>query len=969
MLCPDQNEFAGLSDSQQQHTLQGDQPERSAPATGEIVFQQTASVDAGAYLRLSDAPTATDMFDHLVRSQRIQEAIVNGMRRFARGNSPYELRAAAVYRDLPIGVQNYLDRLARGESHESSLRRLLFGGGGVVGLFPYLRRMVTQSRGFESTVLPTAGMIGYQTTSTKASPPQIVVHIGEQGREAFEQRGRSERVRVVRLLRALSRNCRVVIAGSPVDLRWLHETHREEFPTSRVKIGWTGDTTGVDEATISEAAQSLTGLTDDIYASTGYQLLRCLDEVPRTRVSYSTLARKLHCEKANLTYWLKSRETTLRDLDLVETPSVGQQTYVELTPLGAEVLDTLREERQAQTELDAFETDQNSTTNRRETPARSGGGERDGEAESSAVDATPKEGGMSEATPSGLAPVKELSRADAIGAAATATEGEITLLNEDVDAFADYRSPMLWTNATSDRVIVEVEYKNPMTWWVSVARALTHERVLNTVLTADRLADHNEFQSFFDEHRDALRSVRCFGYLPDDLETPSEYLDAIRSGRDDLHDLLTAYSSAADDDEEAELAGELLRLSHGLAGIIAHLLDILGVSLVRVMRLPDFAKQIGCKDQTETRRALCRTLGYGVSVQSTYAASADATVWKHTGYRQQIEHREEKLEWTYDPDVDYEHPYGDLIGSFVLKGDFGAHDVTTADDIESNTVVDRFLEDLNDLVTQPTQYRDDAPEFAIQVPITIYEPTRSDYRQAAAEMLKHKNLRLGSDTVALLAAFTGSPYDVAHALHWLSRESGRRAVRPDEVRYALAQLPIDRIVPHESIGARRLVATLLRADQPLSTTALSNQPTGPSAPTIRRVGDRLKAFGLVTHTDEGNWTLSVPQNRSETSRPAICTADYPREILQSFATDARTHSLSDLSAPPPVEETVSLLPCGLPDLRPILETWPWLRAWMPYIEITTGGQAPDQTYCRTERIATHGTPPEQSSLQQATAGV
>ena len=69
----------------------------------------------------------------------------------------------------------------------------------------------------------------------------------------------------------------------------------------------------------------------------------------------------------------------------------------------------------------------------------------------------------------------------------------------------------------------------------------------------------------------------------------------------------------------------------------------------------------------------------------------------------------------------------------------------------------------------------------------------------------------------MLAALTGTPYDVARALHNLeskTKTAGRK-LRLDKIRYALSALDANRILPGMSKPAlSRVVHTLLAVENP-----------------------------------------------------------------------------------------------------------------------------------------------------------
>jgi hypothetical protein len=101
-----------------------------------------------------------------------------------------------------------------------------------------------------------------------------------------------------------------------------------------------------------------------------------------------------------------------------------------------------------------------------------------------------------------------------------------------------------------------------------------------------------------------------------------------------------------------------------------------------------------------------------------------------------------------------------------------------------------------------------------------------------------------------------SPHAVADGLHWLEREDTPRELRLDEVRYALAQLGPARLLPDATPTVSAAVATLLRAEQPLTQTELAER-ADVSTRSLRKYVDVLAALDLVRET-EGGYRLALP---------------------------------------------------------------------------------------------------------------
>jgi hypothetical protein len=206
-----------------------------------------------------------------------------------------------------------------------------------------------------------------------------------------------------------------------------------------------------------------------------------------------------------------------------------------------------------------------------------------------------------------------------------------------------------------------------------------------------------------------------------------------------------------------------------------------------------------------------------------------------------------------------------------------------------------------------------------------------------------KNLRPTREAVSLLRLFVGNPYDVTTAINWLGSESHLRDLRVSEIRYALSKLSADRLVPHCTPGARRIVKTLLAVDEPLSTTELA-EAADIARSTIARggeaAGDRLQALGLIEHTDDGKWRIPIAFNndaeRYDKIMPSAVEATdqlavrdvFYEAALQIIDDPARWGDPDD----PVCGCWINLTDEGIPDIRPLLSHWEWLKPWVSVFE-------------------------------------
>src|SRR5699024_541060 len=388
--------------------------------------------------------------------------------------------------------------------------------------------------------------------------------------------------------------------------------------------------------------------------------------------------------------------------------------------------------------------------------------------------------------------------------------------------------------------------------------------------------------------------------------------------------------------------GDITREAHGLAGTMVHLLDLADVEVVREARLPRFSRDFKPSQKAD----LAETLAIGASIQSKYGEFA--------AYRQLCETREQKR--TFEPSVDAEDPFGECIGSFVLVGK----------SIES--FAGRLRRRLSSQET-----RDDAPEFAVKIPVEV-ATDRQHVAHTVSEMCRQKSIRPTREATSMLAALTGTPYDVAEALHNLGSESKApsREFRLDEVRYALGTLDRKRILPAMKIPSlSKVVHTLLVTDEPLIQSDLADR-AGVSARSVRTHTERLHAFDFIRETDDG-WRFALPfhtdEERGDDIRPWFVATD-DSEADETFVRDVLDDvvcNLLDVDRYADPEDPVGGALFGPPgELIPALrDVWEWIEPWIRMVRTlldAPNSPPPGRT------IATVGIEPKQASLTAATGG-
>lgn len=897
--------------------------------TGELVLDDQFPADTVASISISEGATVAragsdrGLWARSLEQEAVQKLLVDGIKRFARSRSDADLFGCLEARDVSADLRGAILAVARAET-EDALSRAMYGGDGQKGLVYLARRLGTQ-RASREDIFTAARLIGWADRTFDVDRATISVRL----EDGFREQAADQREAVMTLLDELARNSEVVFVGSPVDLRWCQVAHDSPAEFSE---RWTGR--GTTDPIGERVERAVAELDRD---STGTRILREIYEAPNERVSYNQLTSALRISKSAISQWFGTRDPDLESLGMVDRYDLDRRKYVELTPSGREAVETIDAETPRQQRLDAIfsGSSQSPDHGREDTRERVGGEEED-----------PRRKG------SGLAPVGELDRAHAVGATATAESRGLSLVDYPHAEVEDYRCADLWVDQDADRCVVSAEYVNPLQYWVSTARALTHHRLFTFELTPERLeSEEHDFWNLFDEHRQILRSSRCLGHLPDDVEDAEAFIEGLQDAREHLEDL-TRKLYRGDFEDEDRFRGEITRDALGLCGTMVHLLDLVDVDVVREVRIPDFSRNFD-EDRIED---LCQTLAVGAAIQSRYG--------QFTAYRQLFEQRPEKLEWSIDAEIDADNPAGELIGSFVVAGNFGDTD---------GSKTQGFVDDLRDALADPASTRDDAPEFQVPIPVRAFEFDRQHFSEAVFRMCQAKRLDPSREAVSLLRLFVGTPYDAAAAIHRLRREGISRDLRISEVQQALSGIDTDRLLPQATPAGRRIVAALLGADEPLSTTDLEaaadvsrTSITGSS--TSSRAGDRLQTLGLLELTDDGEWRLALPFNDDE---ERYDDHRVPWVVAEAETLEVRD-VLSDLvfDTLPPGHAAqrcwYTLRDDGLPDLSRLLEHAPWLADWVPVLEdvLDTISVLSVDDPGRVDEVA-FGPEPTQESIQTA----
>jgi hypothetical protein len=756
----------------------------------------------------------------------------------------------------------------------------------------------------------------------------------------FTEVRNDQREYILGLIRAYARGCRVVLVASPIEKQFLWFKHREQLPASvkddcNPRLGEHANPTAV-ETHVEDARDALDA------DSRPVAILRAIANETSETLTYTALAAEMDVGRGTIRNHVTQR---LQPHALVERFDHLGTAHVSLSYIGQQFLDALDREIGVQSRIDdCVEPTGNSSVNSRVIPPVHEGCHSpaaEGEDESGSGTADDRDSHRQRLPY--YHQVRDAARHRYAAAAGSTIDGGIGLVNHPIPEKDDRAEPHWYYDHKADRLLVGAEYDNPMEWWTCIALALANPRTFQHVLTPDRL-ESGKLGDLLANHTDLLRNSRCLGYLKDADATAEDYTDALLAAAEDLRELTKDYYHDNYDNEH-RFRGDITCEALGLASTLIHLLDLADVEVVREARIPRFSRDFN----DSYKSALATTLTVGASIQSRYGEFA--------AYRQLFEPRKDKRESAILPSVDAEDPFGGLIGSFVLVG----------------KGVEGFADQLRRRLANQ-EVHDDAPEFAIQVPVEV-ATDRQHVARSVRLLCRQKSLRSTREATSLLAALTGTPYDVAEALHNLGSESKapHRELRLDEVRYALGTLDADRILPAMSKPTlSKVVHALLVADTPLVQSELAAR-ADVSTRSIRTHTERLAAFDFVRETDAG-WRFALPfhtdEERGKIVLPWFVATGDDSETSKTFVRDVLGDVVSDLLdvdryADP--DDSVGGALFGSPgEMIPALrEAWEWLEPWIPIIQTLLDAPAGSPSENAT---ATVGVEPEQASLAAAAGG-
>jgi DNA-binding transcriptional ArsR family regulator len=680
----------------------------------------------------------------------------------------------------------------------------------------------------------------------------------------FRERDREQREDVLTLLATLADVFDIRLPISRVSRAWLQNVHRQDLPG------------------VSEWADTPThgGPLDDIVDAAlaeldpdgrAIRLLEHLVREPGESLSYGALYAQMTVSDARVRQLIGE----LSELDLVETFGAQTDRYVELLVAGRVVLDALESEFGRQQTLSESVSGIGKSDPQAVLPEQARGDPPC--SDDSAANCPAYRDRYGDRTLQAAAP-------------AAATNGGISLLTTPTtggESLIEGRTKYHDFNPSTNEAVVSVRATGGFHYVVSIATALASPTLLEDALSGERL-------DAIDDPPAILRDARCIGALSEEaLDDPLALRKGLVDWGNEIEDLTTQMQQG-DYDDRTRFRREIMRSAHGLAGSIIHLLDIVGVDVIRDVRVPSGLTEDQLRD-------LAKSVAITCAIQSRYGAFAS--------YRQLFDTVAGEPQLT--PTVDAENPVANLIGGFVLRGS-DAH---------------RLREPLEERLTDPGQLHEDASEFIVRVPIR--EPGRREFGEAIGRILSRKNLRPSRETVSLLYAFAPSPFTACRAvMKTLATEPTPDDLRIDEVRTALATLEPEELLPDLPPSVGKIVAALLQTDRRLSRSDLT-KAADVSTRTLRNHRDKLASLGLIDISSNG-WRLTLSFATTDERREPV----IPSAVVQTFV--EATDSLLMVDLPPdrygnpddPVARSVFWPPdpWGLVDSNRYISPWVALAA-------------------------------------------
>jgi DNA-binding transcriptional ArsR family regulator len=662
------------------------------------------------------------------------------------------------------------------------------------------------------------------------------------GREAVQRR------RWLSFVAELSGSMDVVLELSRVERTRLLERHEDDLPATFVNNLRQTAPTGSD---------GVARVASRVGEAEARRVLHALREAPQEALSMDELQSSLYCRDVGRSA-NAHRVSQLVEHDLVDRREVDGERHVVLLPRGARVLDVLDESDVSPPSVSAGSNAVSADGGLDTTAGSSSDG---GSGEVGAAVNNPPNPSAGPCTPAwtreGEAPDSDRPAPDRPSADRDET-AEAAALDEDDDPprQTDGWGPLWWHHAVDavtgseqlslvdeplsgdlpdravsldrdrDVAVVGIEANSTIAWTASrLAAALTDDRLLNSVLTAERVGDDLEELALDDP---VVRRLGAqLGWHGETDEHRGAFRDRLRAAGSELLSDAGAVGSGSGFD--SDLASDVLRRAHGLIGTVVRLLDLAGIE-TRIELRTDWREW-----SNHGLDALREFIGQATAISTVHGA--------YPLYRSMYEQRETKREISLGaPTVD--DGRGESLASWCLRGPGASRS--------------RMLRHLDHLDLDLNPVDDDAPNYAeFYADLDVEVADRDAVATVATRLLEYKSLSETQESVTLLYGLAAGPFAAAKALYGLGSESRRpsRDLRVDEVRTALSQLDPAQLVPDldrrsNSRAAGSLLSVLLRTEKDLSLRKLA-EAADVSKQTARNRVVELEALGLLEREDLG----------------------------------------------------------------------------------------------------------------------
>ena len=373
----------------------------------------------------------------------------------------------------------------------------------------------------------------------------------------------------------------------------------------------------------------------------------------------------------------------------------------------------------------------------------------------------------------------------------------ITLLDAPVHEMDDPR--VTYLSVMRDQLHAVTQWGGSRATLGRIAAALSGAKIWGKALSEDALEEVlSDFGSTPEEVLSFLRRGMQIGWLnaetvlDEDGVNYYELRDALfHAGRDILGRL-------SDTEQSSDERSKFYRDCHGLITSMTALLDHVGIETSIHLRFPDSSDLIANDD---SRHDLVDFLTYTAPKQSRYGV--------HSGYRQVVEDRDEKLKFRLPMDVDRINRTADLTASWVVAGE-GMDELT-----------EDVLSGLDSVSARNSVANGDEESIGIKIPVHT-GGTTGQARHVIRELLREKDWNPDSQDIdrvtrvlmSLLSHKFGrvSPYLVADVLLGMSRNTRGYDVDLRDLRAGLARVSEADIYPTLKPTISKMTAALLQAD-------------------------------------------------------------------------------------------------------------------------------------------------------------